>query len=270
MIVAARKKGLSALTIANALGISRSTVYYALRPPSPTEQRIVARMRQIRKMLPAIGRRKMVKLLAEAGLPISPGRADRLMRKHNLGSIRVTRGCTRRRRRAGRVPNLLAGRVPQAPNECWAGDITVVPVGDRGYMYVCVVFDLASRVLLAKRSSNTCNAALACATLQDAISRYGTPQVFHSDQGTTYTADSHLALLAKHRILPSMTEAGYQDNAKTERLIGTLKNEFLRLFEFKDGAALDACLADAMRLYNEERPHASLSLQKPADVYKGK
>ncbi len=117
MISTARKKGLSALTIANAMGISRSTVYYAARPPSSMEKRIVARIRHHRRKHPAAGRRKMVALLAADGLPISLGRVSRIMRRCNLGSIRVTGGCTRRSRRAGRVPNLLANRVPQAPNQ---------------------------------------------------------------------------------------------------------------------------------------------------------
>ncbi len=270
MIAAARKKGLPALKLANAMGIARSTAYYAARPPSPMEQQIVARIRPVRRKLPTAGRRKMVKLLAEDGLPISQGRVARIMRKYNLGPIRVTGGCTRRNRRAGRVPNRLASRVPQASNDCWAGDLTMVPVGDRGYMHVCVVIDLYSRKLLAARASNTGNAALCCATLNDAIRHYGTPQMFHSDQGSTYTAALHCDLLAKHRIVARMTEAGYQDNAKTERLIGTLKNEFLRLFHFENGAELEAGLAAAKRLYNTERSHASHNQQKPADVYDGK
>ncbi len=126
MTAAARKKGLPALKVANAKGIAHSTVYYIARPLNSTEQQIVARIHRLRRKLPAADRRKMVKLLAADDLPISQGHTARIMRKHNLGSIRVTGGCTRRNRRAGRAPNLLDNRVPQAPNECWADDLTIV------------------------------------------------------------------------------------------------------------------------------------------------
>ncbi len=260
---------MSALEVAKGLGISRNTVYYAARPPSTTEKRIVARIPHHRRKHPAAGRRKMVALLAADGLPISPGRAARIMRKYNLGSIRVTGDCTRRSRRAGRVPNLPVSRVPQAPNQFWADDLTLVPVDERGFMYVCVVCDLESRMLLATGLSNTGDSALCCISLKRAIRRYGTPQVLHSDQGTTYNSSSHLGLLAKHRILPSMTEAGFQDNPKTERLIGTLKNEYLRQFSYETGAEIKTVMDVATRLYNTERPHATLGHRKPAQVYYG-
>ncbi len=80
------------------------------------EKRILARIRHHRRKHPATGRRKMAALLAADGLPISPGRAARIMRKYNLGSMRVTGDCSRR---DGNVPNLQATRVPQAPNQFW-------------------------------------------------------------------------------------------------------------------------------------------------------
>ncbi len=145
-----------------------------------------------------------------------------------------------------------------------------MPVGDRGYMYVCAVAELDSRMRLATGLSNAGDSALCCDTLQGAIRHYGTPQAFHSDQGSTYTANSHLGLPANHRIFPSITAAGHKDKAMAVRLIGTLKNEYLQKFDYEDGAELVAVLAKVTRLYNTERPHASLGYQNPANVYYGK
>ncbi len=76
-------------------------------------------------------------------------------------------------------------------------------------MFVCVVADLVSRMLLGTGLSITGDSALCGTTMQRAIRNYGTLRVFHSDQGTTCTSSGHMGLLSKHRILPSMTEAGY-------------------------------------------------------------
>ncbi len=137
-------------------------------------------------------------------------------------------------------------------------------------MFLCIVIDLYSRMFLSFRLSNTGDADLSCETMRYALSHHGTPQLFHSDKGSTYSAGKCQALLRHNSIVASMTgERGWKDNPIAERFFASIKGECTELFEFADGEEARAGIGNWQMKYNYVRPHMSLSQRTPANVYLG-
>ncbi len=170
----------------------------------------------------------MVARLPEDGLPFNQGCAACIMRNYKFGAITVTGGCTRRNRRDDRVPNLLANREPQSPNEFWDGDLTKVPVGDLGYMNVCVVADLDLR-------------------LNDDEKRRLLLSVIVPSIGDNVTYET-----IRYYLHTST------DNILVERFIWILKKESPKLYEWRTDAEALRGIADFIHYYNYVRGHSRL------------
>ena len=104
-------------------------------------------------------------------------------------------------------PYLLRGMEIMRPNQVWAMDITYIPMA-RGFVYLAVVLDWATRRVLSWRLSITMEAAFCVETLEDALARHGRPEIFNTDQGAQFTGAAFTGLLASHDIAISMTAKG--------------------------------------------------------------
>ena len=139
----------------------------------------------------------------------------------------------------------------------------------RGFLYLVAIMDWASRHVLAWRLSNTLDAGFCVEALEEALDRYGTPEIFNTDQGSQFTGFAFTGRLQAAGIRISMDGRGRcMDNIFIERLWRSLKYEAVYLHEIADGLTARRVIADWIGFYNTERPHSALGGQTPAEAYR--
>ena len=168
-----------------------------------------------------------------------------------------------------RFPNLLEGAEVTGVNRFWTSDITYYRLGEEVY-YITLVLELYSRRIIGWRLSDSLRTedttlpalrmALRLRRGQD-LSRL----VFHSDGGGQYYCKAFLKLTAKAGMTNSMSEHAWE-NPYSERINGTIKNDYLIPWDPRTRPQLATSLDRAVKLYNEERPHSSLKYNMPLAV----
>src|SRR6266852_1300689 len=145
--------------------------------------------------------------------------------------------------------------------------LTYIPMA-KGFLYLVVIMDWMSRAVLAWRLSNTLGAEFCVEALEEALSRYGRPEIFNTDQGSQFTSDDFTGTLQRHRVTISMDGKGrYMDNIFVERLWRSLKYEEVYLNAYASVAEAKAGIGSWLGFYNEERQHQSLSYRTPRQAY---
>ena len=149
----------------------------------------------------------------------------------------------------------------------WAMDITYLPMR-KGFVYLAAVLGWATRRVLSWRLSNTLTTDFCLEAVEDALGRYGTPEIFNTDQGSQFTRRDFVELLKTHGIQQSMDGKGrWVDNVFVERLWKSVKYEEVYLHAYDSVTQARQGLERYFRFYNERRPHASLDGQTPDQVY---
>jgi putative transposase len=138
----------------------------------------------------------------------------------------------------------------------------------RGFVYLVAVMDWFSRKVLSWRVSNSMTADFCVEALEEAIAKYGAPQIFNTDQGSQFTASSFIQVLQKNRIQISMDGRGaWRDNVFVERLWRSVKYEEVYLHAYDSVAAAKAGIGNYFAFYNGRRPHTALDRDTPDNVY---
>ena len=249
------------------LSISRSSFYYA---PVPESAETLALMRAIDAAfldMPWYGSRQMVRHLRRIGHDVGRRWVRRLMAKMGLAPI-YQRPRTSDPHPQHRIyPYLLRGLEITRPNHVWCADITYIPMR-RGFLYLVAIMDWATRTVLAWRLSNTMEADFCVAALEEALARFGKPEIFNTDQGSQFTSADFTRVLHDADIRISMDGRGrWMDNVFIERLWRSLKYECVYLHAFETGSELRAGLRRWITYYNTQRPHSGLDGQTPAEAY---
>jgi putative transposase len=162
---------------------------------------------------------------------------------------------------------LLRGLTIDRPNQVWATDITYIPMA-RGFVYLCAVMDWYARRILAWRLSNSMEAEFCVDVLEEALSVYGKPAIFNTDQGSQFTGTAFTGVLIKNEIAISMDGKGaWRDNVFVERLWRSVKYEEVYLKAYEDVPAARASLGRYLDFYNKRRPHSSLDRRTPDKAY---
>ena len=152
-------------------------------------------------------------------------------------------------------------------NQVWAMDITYVRM-HKGWLYLCAVVDWYSRKVLAWRLSNTMDVQFCVDAVQEAISRWGTPAIFNTDQGSQFTSDAFTGLLKRHGIRISMDGKGaWRDNVFVERLWRSIKYEEIYLKAYDSVRAARCGIAQYLQFYNANRPHQAHGQATPDEAY---
>ena len=155
------------------------------------------------------------------------------------------------------------------PNQVWCSAITYIPVKS-GFLYLVAIMDWATRKVLTWRLSNTLDASFCVEALEEAISRYGKPEIMNTDQGSQYTGAGWITTLTNADIKISMDGRGrYLDNIFIERLWRSLKQEAVYLHEITDGFQAKRIIDNWIGFYNSERPHTALDKRTPDIAYFG-
>ncbi|MBS89213.1 MAG: IS3 family transposase [Sphingobium sp.] len=250
------------------LRISRSSYYYA---PVPETDETLALMTVIDATFldcPWYGSRQMARHLRRIGQEVGRRRARRLMAKMGLTPI-YQRPRTSDPHPQHRVyPYLLRKLVIDRPNHVWCADVTYIPMR-RGFLYLVAIMDWATRKVLAWRLSNTMDAGFCVAALEEALARYGTPEIFNTDQGSQFTSQAFTTVLREAEVRISMDGRGrWMDNVFIERLWRSLKYECVYLHAFETGSELRAGLGRWITYYNTQRPHSGLAGRTPVEAYR--
>jgi putative transposase len=250
------------------LGLARSGVY---RPPTPANDNDLALMRRIDELFtawPFLGSRRMTAMLRADGHDINRKRMRRLMRKMGIAALGPKPRTTKPAPGHKIFPYLLRGLVIERPNQVWCADITYIPIG-RGFLYLAAIMDWASRAVLAWRLSNTMDTSFCIAALQEALVRFGRPDIFNTDQGSQFTSTAFTGTLAAAGVRISMDGRGrWMDNVFIERLWRSLKHEDIYLKGYADGREAKAGIALWFAFYNAERPHQALANRTPMAVWR--
>jgi putative transposase len=252
---------------AAALGISRGAVYYAPRPPSGADLTLMRRLDAVHLEMPWFGARGLRRVLRPEFPGVGRRHLGTLMRTMGLSAIAPQPGTSRRHRAHPVYPYLLRHRPITRPNEVWAMDITYIPMA-RGFVYLAAVMDWASRRVLSWRLSITLDSAFCIAAVEEALARYGRPEIVNTDQGAQFTSAAFIDVLRTQHIRISMDGQGcWRDNIFVERLWRTLKYEEVYLHAYDTVSAARSGIARYLTLYNTRRPHSSLADQTPDEAY---
>ena len=249
------------------LNINRSTYYYKKRPIKPIDLKPMELIDKQYLKTPTWGSRSMRNHLRRLCYKVNRKRVQRLMRLMGLEAIYPKRKTSRPHPDHKVYPYLLRNMKIDRPNQVWAADITYIPMS-RGFMYLVAVMDWHSRKVLSWRLSNTLDADFCVEALEGAINRFGTPDIFNTDQGAQFTSRAFTDLLKHHEVKISMDGRGrVQDNIFIERLWWTVKYHYIYLHAFDNGTQLRNGLAEWFEHYNHERSHQALDNLTPDEVY---
>ena len=252
---------------AKILDITRSNLYYRPRQPDAIDETLKREILTQYIATPFYGARKMVIHLRKLGFEVGRKLVRRLMQALNIKAIFPKPNLSKRRQDHKVYPYLLGGLTINRPNHVWATDITYIPTPG-GHVYLVAVLDWASRKVLSWRLSNTLSTDFCMEALNEALERYGKPEIFNTDQGCQFTSELFTGRLKDCGIAISMDGKGRcLDNIIVERFWRSLKYEMIFLHEFTTMAELRARIARYMDFYNNERPHQSHDYETPAAVY---
>jgi putative transposase len=251
------------------LKIARSTLYYQPAPIDPDDLALMRRMDELDTASPFYGSRRMVVVRRRDGWSVNRKRVRRLMRLMGLAAIDRKPNTSKAHPEHKVYPSLLRGLAIDRPNQVWCADITYIPMA-KGFVYLVAVMAWFSRRVLSWRLSITMAADFCVEALQEAMVRYGKPEIFNTDQGVQFTSAGFLQELDSRGIRISMDGKGrFLDNIFIERLWRSLKYEEVFLTAY--GSVIEARrgIGGWITFYNEERPPQALGYQTPRRVFDG-
>ncbi len=251
----------------NALGLSRSTLYYKPREAKEEDLRIMRLMDELHLEDPTRGTRRMSDELKDLGMKIGRDRVRSLMRRMRMACVYRRPRTTVIDKTRFKHPYLLKGLKIERAHQVWAIDITYIPMRG-GYMYLCAIIDLWSRYIVGWSVSNTMDAEWVCHVVRDALSNYGAPEIINSDQGSQFTSDEYQKLFREGAhcagVRISMDGKGRAiDNVFIERFWRTLKHDHIYLRPPEDGVDLCRTCAQFIHYYNHRRKHSSIGKVPP-------
>ena len=253
---------------AELLSIARSTIYY--KPVENTYKKsVLEKLKKIHDEIPCYGYIKSHRQLLEDGYFISENTVHKYRKALGIKAILAVK-----------QPNLSLGNKEHAiysyklrgvsisySNQVWSTDITYIKTAS-GTVYLAAIIDWYSKAVLSWEISNTMDSSLVMRVLDDAIDRFGTPEIFNTDQGSQYTSYVHTQKLKDHGVIISMDGKGRAtDNICIERFWRSAKCERIYLNEYKGLPDLRLDVADYIDFYNNRRFHESINYEKPMRFY---
>ena len=262
-----RSHTLSLARQAEELGISRSSLYYDPQPVSAADLAIMRRIDELHLEFPFAGSRMLRDLLAAEGFTVGRLHVATLMKRMGIEAL-YRKPATSKPTPGHQIYPYLLRKLPiTRPNQVWAMDITYIPMA-RGFVHLTAVVDWFSRRVLASRLSVTLEAAFCIEALEEALARYGRPEIFNTDQGSQFTSTAFTEVLLKNEIAISMDGKGaWRDNVFVERLWRSIKYEEVYLKAYDSVSEARASIGRYLAFYNGRRPHSSLDRRTPDQAY---
>lgn len=251
------------------LSLNRSTVYYRLQDVPEMDLQLMRRIDEMHLQRPFYGSRRIRDWLQDEGHDINRKRVQRLMREMGIRALYPKPRTSKPGKGHKIYPYLLRELVIDRPNQVWATDISYIPMA-KGFVYLVAVIDWYSRKVLSWRVSNSMESDFCVEALEEALSRYGRPDIFNTDQGAQFTSEVFTTVLKEAGIDISMDGKGrWIDNVFVERLWRSVKYEEVYLKAYETVAEARSGIGTYFEFYNSERRHQSMNRQTPDQVYRG-
>ena len=252
---------------AEALGISRGSLYYQPQPVSAADLPVMRRMDELHLDFPFAGSRMLRDLLVAEGFTIGRRHVSTLMKRIGIEALYRKPNTSKPAPGHKIYPYLLRELPVTRPNQVWAMDLTYIPMA-RGFVYLAAVVDWFSRRVLSWRLSITLEAAFCIEALEEAIARHGRPEIFNTDQGSQFTSRDFTNVLLTNGIAISMDGKGaWRDNVFVERLWRSIKYEEVYLKAYDSVSEARSSIGRYLAFYNGRRPHSSLDRRTPDQAY---
>jgi putative transposase len=254
---------------AELLNLSRSNVYYLPRPMPAADLMLMRRIDELHLNFPFAGARMLRDMLKLEGFEVGRKHVHTLMAKMGIVALYRKRNTSAPNLAHRIYPYLLKNLLVERPNQVWATDITYIPM-KRGFVFLVAILDWATRRVLAHRVSTSMSTEFCVDALEEALTNYGRPEIFNTDQGSQFTSEGFTQVLKNHDIKISMDGKGrWVDNVFVERLWKSVKYEHVYLHAYEDVTDARRQIAAYFTFYNTRRPHSSLSGQTPDTAYFG-
>lgn len=251
------------------LSLNRSTVYY--KPKTDIFDNDLMLMRRIDEMhleRPFYGSRRIRDWLVEEGGNVNRKRVQRLMRKMGIAALYPKRNTSKPGKGHKIYPYLLKGLEINRPGQVYCTDITYIPMA-KGFVYLVAIMDWYSRKVLSWRLSNTMDSDFCVDALEEAIDRYGAPDIFNTDQGAQFTSEAFTSVLKASFVKISMDGKGrWVDNVFIERLWRSVKYEEVYLKAYDTVAEARIGIGEYLKFYNTQRIHQTFG-KTPDQMYFG-
>ena len=252
---------------ARELGISRGSVYYLPRAVSTSDLALQRRIDELHLNYPFAGARMLQGLLIGEGHRIGRLHVSTLMKRMGIAAI-YRRPNTSKPAPGHKIYPYLLRKLPVTrPNQVWATDITYIPMA-KGFVYLVAVIDWFSRKVLSWKLSISLDTAFCIEAVEEALARYGKPEIFNTDQGSQFTSMAFTQVLIQNDIKISMDGKGaWRDNVFVERIWKSVKYEEVYLRAYASVVEARSSLGRYLNFYNTKRPHSSLDRQTPDRAY---
>ena len=249
------------------LGMARSTAYYQACPLGERDLELMRIIDEIHLRYPFLGSRRVRDELDERGYRVNRKRIQRLMRQMGLRALYPRRRTSQPGKGHKIYPYLLRGLAVERANQVWASDVCYIPMA-KGFMYLVAIMDWHSRKVLSWRVSNSLEPDFCVEALEEALARFGAPEIFNTDQGAQFTSEAFTSVLRAHDVAISMDGRGrWLDNVFVERLWRSVKYEDVYLRAYETPKELRAGLTRYFAFYNARRRHSALDRRTPDAVY---
>jgi len=271
------EKDFPVIAMCRVLGVSENGFYDWRARRGQPDRRIPENEEELRKAIRRIhrasrgryGRPRIAVLLRREGFCVGQSRIRRIMLEMGLeGRSGRKRRHSKKPQTNAPAPNLLARKFDvAAPNTVWAGDITEMHAG-RAKLYLAVVVDLYSRLVVGWALSRSASTALIIDAMKRAVRRRRPARglIFHSDQGCQYGSHRFRDQLGVLGMRQSMSRRGNcWDNSPIESFFSTAKRELIHEKKWDSRSQLDRALTRYVRFYNRERIHSTLDYVSPVD-----
>jgi putative transposase len=250
------------------LSVARAAVYRSQPVTSDSDLSLMRRIDELYLRYPFLGSRRIAEMLSTPGERINRKRVQRLMRLMGIVALGPKPNTSKPGKGHKIFPYLLRNLVIDRPGQVWCADITYIPMG-RGFFYLVAVMDWHSRAVLAWRLSNSMDTSFCMEALNEALARFGKPDIFNTDQGSQFTSSDFTGRLEQAKIEISMDGRGrWMDNVFIERLWRSLKYEDIYLKGYTDGVEARTGIGAWIDFYNHTRPHSALNQRSPMTVWR--
>jgi transposase InsO family protein len=281
MIVKQDAPGVTVRGLCRLAGFSRQAYYKekkARRRQAVDAEAIVKQVQEQRAVHVKMGGRKLLGKIGGAlkgkGISIGRDRLFGLLRYRKLLVVRRRAGSrtTDSRHGLGVYPYRIRHIVASLPDQVWVCDLTYIDT-DEGFVYLALITDVYSRKIVGWNVRDYLETEGCLGALRMALKglREGARPIHHSDQGSQYCSGVYVKLLASRGLESSMTKWNHcYENAKAERVNGILKQEYGLGERFKTRDQAKVAAPEAVRIYNDLRPHMALAYRTPSSVYSGR
>jgi len=249
------------------LDLCRSSLYYTPQPVSAADLALMRVLDKLHLKYPFLGARRLARMLQRQGHEVGRCHVGTLMRLMGIEAIYQKKRTSIPAKGHKIYPYLLGNIAIERPNQVWAADITYLPMA-QGFCYLVVILDLYSRKELAFRVSNTMSSDFCVEALEEALARFGVPEIFNTDQGSQFTDEDFIRPLEARGVRISMDSKGrWIDNVFIERLWRSVKYEDIYLHAYATPHEVTAGLTRYFGFYNTARPHQNLAYRTPDEIY---